>query len=267
MVKLKRLMLIFLTIILGGYLLICLGLYLFQDSLIFFPRKLSENSSDVIKYKNYEITINSGDIRLHGWLLNKGREKLLIYYGGNGDQVSYDIPEMLKLEDYSVLLLNYRGYGLSEGRPGEKEIFSDALNVFDFITSELKLPPGNVTLLGRSLGSGVAVYVASKRSVARVILATPFDSIRNIAKSRFPIFPVGLILRHPFESIKYASDVACPAMIIMAGKDSTIPNGHSLNLANSWPGRCDIVKLDQADHNDINTYPEFWEAVKSYLKQ
>jgi len=260
-------MLIVAIVIISCYAIIILGLYLFQDYFIFFPCKLYDNSYEVLKYKDYEIKFEVNGIILQGWLLNKDKKKLIIYYGGNAEEVSANIPDMNIIGDYSVLLMNYRGYGLSEGKPGEITLFSDALYIYDHITSELNIQPENIVLFGRSLGSGVAVYVASKRKVSRLILVTPFDSIRNIAQKQFRIIPVGFILRHPFDSMLYAKDMTSSALIIMGGRDNIIPNENSMNLVNSWKGDCQSVLIEKADHNDIHTYPEYWSAVTEYLNQ
>ncbi|MCP4583872.1 MAG: alpha/beta hydrolase [candidate division Zixibacteria bacterium] len=263
----KQHMLPIVIVIISCYVLICLGLYVFQDYLIFFPRKLVYRSHEVVTNKEHEIKITVDNVILHGWLLNKGKEKLIIYYGGNAEEVSANIQDMQAVKDCSVLLMNYRGYGMSEGKPGEKVMFSDALNVYDQITSELRVPPENIVLFGRSLGSGVAVYVASKRTVSKLILVTPFDSIRSVGQGRFLIFPVGLILKHPFDSMRHAKDISSSSLILMGGRDTIIPNDHSVNLANSWRGECKTVLIKQADHNDIHAYPEYWQAITEYLEQ
>jgi len=267
MEKAKNLMLVLAIVIMSCYAIIVLGLFVFQDYFIFFPRKLYDNSYEVLKYKAHEINLDVEGITLHGWLLNKDKKKLIIYYGGNAEEVSANISDMINIEGYSVLLMNYRGYGLSEGKPSEKTLFDDALYIYDRITGEFSIQPENVILFGRSLGSGVAVYVASKRKVSKLILITPYDSIRNIAQKQFPIIPVGLILRHPFNSMLYVKDISSPTLIVMGGRDRTIPNDNSMNLVNGWKGDCESVLIEEADHNDIHTYPEYWDAISKYLNQ
>ncbi len=258
---------IFIITIILCYAIINLALYFYQDNLIFFPRKLSDGSYEVLKNKEYEINITVDNVALHGWLLNKGEKKLIIYYGGNAEEVSANINDMKDVERYSILLMNYRGYGMSEGSPGEQILFSDALSIFDQVTIDLNIQSENVILFGRSLGSGIAVYVASKRKVSKLILVSPFDSLRDIAKGHYPIFPVGLLLKHPFDSMVYAKEATAPSLMIMGGRDKIIPNNHSLKLAENWIGDCKTVLINNAGHNDIQAYPEYWEAITEYLKQ
>ena len=101
----------------------------------------------------------------------------IIYYGGNAEEVSQNLHDLKKFGDYSMLFVNYRGYGKSEGWPGQDVLFSDALFIFDHITNNYNIEPSNIFLMGRSLGSAVAVHVGSKRSVKGMILVTPFDQM------------------------------------------------------------------------------------------
>jgi pimeloyl-ACP methyl ester carboxylesterase len=267
MEKIKNLVLILALVILSGYAIMVLALYVFQDYFIFFPQRLSENSTEVLKNKEYELSIDIDGIVLHGWLLDKGGDKLIIYYGGNAEEVSANISDMKNIAGYSVLLMNYRGYGLNKGRPGEKALFSDALIIYDHIISKLGISGENIILMGRSLGSGVAVYVAGKRRVAKLILVTPFDSIRNLAQKQFPIMPVSLILRHSFDSVRYAQSVTAEALMLIGNRDNIIPNGNSLNLAKNWNGECETIIIKEAGHNDIHTYSEYWVAISEFLNK
>jgi pimeloyl-ACP methyl ester carboxylesterase len=108
--------------------------------------------------------------------------------------------------DRAIYLLHYRGYGGSSGTPSEKALFADALTLFD----EVRTKHSSVDVVGRSLGSGVAVYVASLRPVARLVLVTPFDSLEGLAALRFPYVPVKWLLRDKFESWRFAPQVTAP---------------------------------------------------------
>ncbi len=249
------------------YLVITAGFYFFQDKLIFFPQKFPNGSNSIAKYENLEITIKVGGVTLHGWLLNEGKEKLIIYYGGNAEEVSCTIDGFKSLENYSVLVMNYRGYGKNSGSPSEKYLFGDALEIFDYITDTLHIQPENRVLFGRSLGSGIALYVASMRKVSSIILVTPFDSMRNIVQDKIPIVPVGMILKHPFHSLSYAKDVTCPSLILIAKNDRVIKNKYSINLVKNMGGDCKYFFIENAGHNTIHTYPEYWSLITNHLNE
>lgn len=263
--KIKRNMYIIPIIIASCYLFILFGFYLFQNKFIFFPQKLSHGADQILKNKSNEITINIDSVTIHGWLINKGKKNLIIYYGGNAEEVSYNIDDFKRLYNYSTLLLNYRGYGKSDGRPSQEHLFNDALKIFDYITHELNISVDNVVLFGRSIGSGIAIYVASKRKVKHLILVTPFDSIRNIVKDKLLIFPVDLILKHPFNSLSYTENIMCSSLILIAEYDEIIKYKYSINLVNNWRGDCKHCIIKNAGHNNIHTYTEYWDLITNYL--
>jgi pimeloyl-ACP methyl ester carboxylesterase len=249
------------------YLIITAGFYFLQDKFIFFPQKIPDGSRSSIKYQNSEITLYVDGVALHGWLLNKEEKQLIIYYGGNAEEVSCSIDDFEGLKNYSILLMNYRGYGKSGGSPSEKQLFSDALEIFDSITNMLDIQPENRVLFGRSLGSGIALYVASMRKVSSVILVTPFDSIRNIIRDKIPIIPVDILLKHPFHSLSYAKDVTCPSLVIIAQNDRVIKNKYSINLVKNMGGDCEHFFIENAEHNDVHTYPEYWSLITNHLNE
>ncbi|MCK5879614.1 MAG: alpha/beta hydrolase [Holophagae bacterium] len=261
----KRYGMTILVTILGAYVVMTLYLFLVQDSMIFFPPKLTEQSPQVIGYKALETTFDIDGVVLRGWLLNPGKRKLIIYYGGNAEEVSLNMGDFKRLTDYSVLLLNYRGYGMSDGHPGQTVLLGDALRVFDEITDEMNIFPADVLLFGRSLGSSVAAYVAGKRGVSKLILVTPFDSLRGVAKAHFRFFPVGLLMRHPFDSLSSAEHVQCRPLVLIAGNDEIIPKENSMNLVHAFKGNCTAIVVKFADHNSIHMFPEYWLSIEKYL--
>jgi hypothetical protein len=161
--------------------------------------------------------------------------------------------------------MNYRGYGQSQGRPSERALCDDALFVFDQVVATEGIDPSHVVLMGRSLGSGVAVHVAANRRVGGVILVTPFDSLLNVAKAHYPIFPVKWLLRHRFDSAALAPGIAAPALFLAASHDPIVPPRFADNLQKVWGGPTTAVRIQGTDHNTIETSPDYWEAVNSFL--
>jgi uncharacterized protein len=262
----KRYGMIILATIIGAYALMGLYLFLIQDRMIFFPPKLTEHSPQSIRYKELEVTFHRDGVDLRGWLLNPGQRKLIIYYGGNAEDISGNIEDFKRYAEYSVLLLNYRGYGRSEGDPGQTALLGDALKVFDEIVIDMDLRPADVLLFGRSLGTGVATFVAGKRPVSKVILVTPFDSLRDVAKAHFRLFPVGLLMRHPFNSLANADQIQCSPLVLIAANDQIIPRKNSMNLVHAFSGKCTVAVVEFADHNSIHMFPEYWSSIENYLR-
>ena len=247
--------------------LIGLGLlYFFQDALIFFPQPTPPENRD--QFESHACHVSSGGVRLQGWFVRgtvTADRPLLIYYGGNAEEVSANLWDLNRLNAGAYLFINYRGYGDSEGRPSQRALCRDALFIVDQIAAREHIPLDHMVLVGRSLGSGVAVHVASHRAVRGVILITPFDSLVNVARHHYPIFPVRLLLKHPFDSRTLAPEIRTPALMLIAANDEIIPRKYSLNLARSWGGPMQTVVIEGAGHNDIQLDPIYWQALNTFL--
>ena len=243
------------------YSLVCILVYFFQTRLLFFPR---QNSSI---YENKKISIKNGDITLKAFLINKGRDKLLIYFGGNSEDVSENIPDFNAFDDCTLLLTNYRGYGGSEGHPGEKEIFNDALFIYDWIMSNNDKYT-NIIIIGRSLGSGVASYLASKRKVDKLILVTPYDSIENVAKEMHPYLPVSLILKHKFNSKEYIKTYQNDVLVLLAEHDRVVSYYRSEKLM-EYINKENLKKatIRGTSHNNINSDQNYWREIRNFIHQ
>jgi pimeloyl-ACP methyl ester carboxylesterase len=243
-----------------------LAAYLFQEKLIFYPQK-GITAPDAERYSAAEIRLHHQGFALHGWLVEKAPapRNLLIYYGGNAEEVSLNLGELDRLPVDALLLMNYRGYGLSEGRPSEADLVADALWLLDTIVARLGLSASQVLLMGRSLGTGVATQVAGRRPVAGLILVTPFDSLVSVARNHYPFLPAGRLLKHRFDSLNLAPNLLQPALMLVAGADEIIPNASSKRLVEAWGGDVTAVTIAGAGHNDIHMIPRYWEAIGAFL--
>ena len=239
--------------------------YFFQEKLLFFPVKLTEHNPFLKELMPFEIILENSEVKLHGWLLNPGKNKILIYFGGNAEEVSSSADDFGRFSDYSILLINYRGYGKSEGSPSEKVLFGDALFVYDSVIKNASKRYEKIVIIGRSLGSSVAVYLAANRKTDGLILVTPFDSVLNVAKRIYSFLPVSLLLKHPFNSLNYVADIKLKTLILIAENDGIIPYKNSLNLAQKMADKAQTVIISNSDHNDIQLYPQYWQAIDNYL--
>lgn len=253
-----------LVFFLTGYLFCVLFMYFRQESFIFLPIKAKHEGhgyDDIIDYQ-----LDQRTAFLRGWLVNPQlvREKLLIYYGGNAEDIFLNIEEFRDIKAAS-LFVAYRGYGPSSGTPGEAELFADSLAVIDDIVG--RYSPKKIFLIGRSLGSGVACYAAANKTIHGAILISPYDSIENIARLNYPWLPVSLVLRHRFNSIQYAARITCPLLVIYGGKDTVVPPERTENFTSHIAGEKEVVFIDQADHGTIDMYPEYWKAILRFINR
>jgi len=249
-------------------------LYFSQDNLIFFPRTLSQEEADRIvrRYPNAEnISIKAVDNTiLKGWLVKNSilsKSPLIIYFGGNADEVSHLIPEAGKFKGWSLALINYRGYGLNRGKPTENDLLNDALSIYDYVSEREDVDDEKIIVMGSSLGTGVAVYLARVRRVRGVILVSPFESLASVARKKFPFLPVNLILRHHFDSISMAPFISAPLLVLTASEDTIIPPSHSKNLAEKWGGPHSITIIKGEGHNTISYSEIYWKSINDFLAQ
>ena len=232
-------------------------LYLFQRKLIYYPTAADPS------FRAAEITFENDGYRLHGWVLNPGKKRALIYFGGNSEPVSDRSAFFLELfADYSVYLVNYRGYGRSEGSPSEAALFSDALAIYDHVAAR----HDGVSVYGRSLGSGVAVYLAVERPLDWLILLTPYDSIAEVAQGIYPWFPVRHLVRDRFDSAARAGAIDIPVFIASAEHDRVIAPRHTVALRDALVrAEIEYVQIAGAAHNDITGFAQYREAIARFV--
>ncbi len=242
-------------------------IWLFQERMIFFPRPLEHRPAQQSNVEEITIPVAAG-VKLRGWFVRgKGAPApLVIYFGGNAEEVSWLSEVAWKLSGWSLLLVNYRGYGESEGKPGERELLADSVAIYDNATQRLDVNPERIVAMGRSLGSGVAVYLATQRPLRGVILVSPLDSLGSVAKRHYPFLPISLMLRHRFDSLTRAPQIDAPLVCLVAAEDRIIPASHSRALFEAWRGRKSWREVPRADHNSIAGEPEYWSAIADFLQ-
>jgi len=248
-------------------------LYFYQERMLFYPTPPAISVPRPAGADVETVRLVAADgVSLSGWFVGNragqrgGRVPLIIYFGGNAEDVSWFVGMADRFPGHSLLVLNYRGYGGSGGRPGESALFADALLAYDYASQRSDLDPLRFVAMGRSLGSGVAVYLASQRRLAGLILVTPYDSVRALAQSIYPWLPVGLLLKHPFDSLSRAGKLSTPLLCLVAEKDQVIPQAHSRRLFEAWGGSDKHwVEVRKADHDDVSERPHYWEEIAVFL--
>ncbi|MBD3790981.1 MAG: alpha/beta fold hydrolase [Campylobacterales bacterium] len=242
----------FVIYIVGGLLL-----YIFQSSFIYYP-------TPAVKHPFPEKTfINKGET-IRVITLNEGKPKAIIYFGGNGESVAYSAEDFYEnFPGYTVYLVNYRGYGGSSGTPTQTGLFSDAMAIYDKINKDHQ----QIIAIGRSLGSGVALYLASQREVEKLVLITPFESLRSVAQEIYPIFPMSLILRDSYCSIEYAEKVSAKkTLLLVAGDDRIISPHHAYRLASHFvPEDITIQVIEGKGHNTISSDQRYYTLLKDFI--
>jgi len=242
---------------LSVYLGFGLLLYLAQRSFMYYPIPERETADLAVEY------LASDGERLKIWVLNGGSPRAVVYFGGNAEDVYHSADDFRRtLPDHSVYLVNYRGYGGSSGTPTQRSLLRDALQLYNVLQERHQ----SISVIGRSLGSGVAAYLASQRPVHRLLLVTPHDSALAIAQRLYPIYPVAWMLKDKYESVKYAAEITAPTLILTAEQDRVIPSPHSDRLAAAFAdGLITRTVIESAGHNGISGYAKYWNEIGGFL--
>ncbi len=242
----------FFAMLLGmAYLAICGLLYLSQRSFIYFPTPRHAGIPAFV--------LDGGDADVVVSTNGAEGSCAVLYFGGNAEDVSLTVGQLSRaFPGHVVYAMHYRSFGGSTGNPSEHALVADGKRLFNLVAGKRSC----IVVVGRSLGSGIAIQVAAGKPVRRLVLVTPYNSILELSEQRFRLFPIGLILRDRYESWRYAPLVRAPTTLILAGRDQVIPNASSFRLANAFvPGMAKVVRIRGADHNNVSEFPEYAAAL------
>jgi pimeloyl-ACP methyl ester carboxylesterase len=253
----SRALMTLVVIIVAVYLLLCAALWVFQRALIYFPQPRAIGTSDSL------ITLSVDDAQVQVSVRPHDGPNALIYFGGNAEDVSRSLPSFsAAFADQALYLLHYRGFGGSSGSPSEEAIQRDAVALFD----QVHATHPHVAVVGRSLGSGVAIRLASQRPASRLILITPYNSLDELAARQFPVFPVKWLLKDKFESWKYATRIAVPTLLIAAEHDEVVPRSSTERLLGHFAdGVASLKVIPGTGHNSIAESPEYLKVLGAGL--
>lgn len=232
---------------------LCAVFYFLQDRFIYYPMpEVNRPGAQSFRLKN-------GDAVVKVWVLHPGQPQAVIYFGGNADDVGASLPAFsATFPDQTVYLVNYRGYGGSTGKPSEAALVSDARAVYDRVAPR----HDHITVMGRSLGTGVATALAATRPAQRLILVTPYDSLSNVAEDDGPwLLPVRWLMRDPYNSAALIAKVRVPVLVIVAEKDQVIRRARSDALIAAIPAPLRHTALIKgATHNDLALFLDYLRA-------
>ena len=280
MMKKSKVLLVIFFIFLLLFITFIFSILYVQPSLFFYPWHDKESYDMLLSEEDFEeIRIDNNGKLLDGWLkynTKNPQAPLLIFFGGNMQNSSNTCINFLNsntyqyFENYNVLMVDYPGYGLSDGKPSDKTMFSSALKVYDYACNLDCVDKDNIVVLGYSIGTGVATYVASQRNVNGLILIAPYDRALSLYNDTFNIFygPLKLLARYKFDSISYAQNVSVSPLIITSYDDEVIDYKLSLNLAKYFNDVDETLVLNSnVKHNDYFLQEDVLRRVYEYLQK
>ncbi len=243
-------------LLLLGYVGTGLLLYIYQRDFIYYPTPKMATSYD-------EITLQNGGESINVIVLNKGHTNAILYFGGNAESMAQSSAYIAEqFPHLTVYLMDYRGYGSSTGIATEDGLYSDALKLYDTI----KPKHSSISIGGRSLGSGIATYVAAHREVSKLALITPYDSIVKVAQDRFPMYPASLLLNETYDSIDRVKDIKAKTLVIMADLDRVILKERTQKLIEAFAAeQLQVIVIKSRGHIDISSDERYYKVVQDFI--
>lgn len=240
------------------YAVICIVMFVWQRALIYYPQP-ARQAVPALMLPN-----EAGQLQVSVRERERAGAPALIYFGGNAEDVSGTYRQLARLfPEHALYLMHYRGYGHSDGEPTEAALHADARRLYEHVASR----HARVLVVGRSLGSGVAVRLASEVAVDRLVLVTPYDSLVAVAGDEFPWLPVRWLLRDRFDSVSRAGTIGVATTLIAAERDTLIlPERTDRLLGHFRPGVALRRIIAEAGHNDISGHAAYERALVDALK-
>jgi hypothetical protein len=254
-----------------GLLLLNVLMYLRQPHMIFFP--ISEHYQTPadwgLEYEDVTLTTADG-VQLHGWYIPKREsEQVLLFFHGNAGNISHrrDSIQLFHQLGLNVLIIDYRGFGKSEGRPSEQGLYKDAAAAWRYLTEVKGFDPDDVVIFGRSLGGAVAAELAARVEARGLILESTMSSARDFARAVFKILSRLVVLRYEFNTAQLITDVHYPVLVLHSPEDEIMPfhlGRKVYDLANQ-PKH--FVRM-RGDHNNgfLLSQPEYQQELDRWLK-
>ena len=251
------------------YLLCGIALYLLQDRFLFHPVALKRNSPYHFSAPNREINVaadESSNMNVVQCLTNDSLPKgVVLYFHGNRKNIGWyaDYASNFTKNGFEVWMVDYPGFGKSTGRLTEQKLYDDAMQLY--IMARSKFPADSIILYGKSLGTGIASWLAARRSCKQLILETPYYSMTSLVQYYLPIYPVNTLLKYKLPVYKYLSLVNAPVTIFHGTEDKVIPYSNAHRLTAAMHSKDRFITIKNAGHNNLNDYPQFHNALDSLL--
>jgi fermentation-respiration switch protein FrsA (DUF1100 family) len=235
------------------YCLLLLAMYFFQRSMMYFPDTEKPTVFDGVE----EVSVTTSDgLHISAWFVagNAPADRVIAFFHGNGGKAAHRIYKaaLYAQQGYSVMLAEYRGYGGNAGRPSEEGLYRDARAQIDYLINVRSYGEDQIILYGESIGSGVAVQMATEYPDAHaLILETPFSSMVDLAAPRYFYIPVRLLLLDRYMNADKISSVHMPVFIGHGKNDETVPYSSARALFDNIEAAKKFVDYEQGNHNNL----------------
>jgi len=245
---------------------------LVEEKFIFFPVAEIERTPKSVGLVFDDVFFTTADgVRLNGWFAPyAGARTTLLWFHGNAGNISHRVDGMKLLHDKvkaDVFIVDYRGYGRSEGTVSEKGTYEDARAALRYLRTRKDLDPKNIAFFGQSLGAAVATELAAGENCLALILEAPFVSIREMARVVFPFLPIGPLLRTRYDVAEKIKEVKAPILVLQGDRDDVIPVEQGKKVFAAAPSPKEFFAIRGAGHNDTFHVggTAYFDVIKSFI--
>lgn len=244
-------------------------LYFLQEKLIFLPTKLDHDHEYVFDQPFTEFFLESKDgARLNALhFKNENPKGVILYFHGNAGDLSRwgNITSFFVDKNYDVIVMDYRTYGKSTGKLSEEALYADAQLFYDYTRQYYK--EDVIVVYGRSLGTGIATCVASNNKPMKLVLETPYYSLTDVAKSRFPFLPIETLMKYKIPSNEFIQKVVCPIIIFHGTEDDVVDYGSGKRLFGCIEhSRKQFITIDGGGHNNLIEFDTYQTGIETIFK-
>ena len=248
----NSLVLVVLTVM-AGYLILAALLYISQSGLIYYPERqlMAFPNQFGLSYEPVSFEADDG-VRLSGWYLDANpSHSVLLFFHGNAGNISHRMVslQLFNRLGFSTFIIDYRGYGESEGKPSEVGTYLDAEAAWRYLVEQRKVDPSQIVIFGRSLGAAIGSYVASKYAPRALIIESAFTNVADLAGKYYPFMPVRWLTRFEYNTVDYVSAKKCPLLVVHSRQDDIIPFSHGRKIFDAAPMPKEFLEIS-GSHND-----------------
>jgi len=260
-------------VVIGAYAVLSIYVYYMQSSLIYYPnmpgRNLVATPENIgLNFQNVEF-VTEDKVRLHGWFIpDKNAKRTVLFFHGNAGNISHRLEsiEIFHRLELNVFIIDYRGYGQSEGKISEKGTYRDAEAAWNYLINTQGINEQEIIIFGRSLGASIASWLASKHTPAALIIESGFTSVPSMGQRFYPFLPIRWLTHFKYDTRQYVKNISCPVMVAHSKNDEIIPydEGHEIFDAAAEPKQ--FLEM-RGGHNDgfMVSGSTYIEGLRSFI--
>ena len=262
-------------VVVSVYALLSIYVYFMQPGMLFYPnmpgRDLVATPGDIgLTYQDVEFSTED-NIKLHGWFVsNKNAKGTVLFFHGNAGNISHRLDSIVIFHrlGLNVFIIDYRGYGQSEGKITEKGTYRDAEAAWNYLNHTQGISGKQIIIFGRSLGASIAGWLANKHTPAALIIESGFTSVAAMGQRFYPFLPVRWLTRFKYDTKQYVKNVSCPVLVAHSIDDEIIPYEEGREIFQAAPGPKQFLEM-QGGHNDgfVVSGAVYVEGIKSFINE